>query len=136
MAPGGELALEIDVANRGFAAPYNERPVYVVLSGAGTRQVVRLEAVDPRRWVGGEVSKISVRLRVPASLAPGSYRVALWLPDAASRLKDDPRYAIRLANEGVWDAATGDNVLTETLRVDASAPGTVDPAATTFVEIR
>jgi hypothetical protein len=33
------------------------------------------------------------------------------LPDPAETLRADPRYAIRFANEGIWDAAHGWNVL-------------------------
>ena len=59
----------------------------------------------------------------------------LPLPDASDRLADDARYAIQLANAGGWDEATGDNVLTEALVVDADAPGQRDAAAAAFVEL-
>ncbi len=136
VAPGGALALELDIANTGFSAPFNERPVYVVLSGSGTRRVARLDSVDVRRWQAGETSKITARLRVPANAAAGTYKVALWMPDDATTLHDDARYAIQLANDGLFDTATGDNVVTDALAVDVSAPGTVDTSATDFVEIR
>jgi len=136
VAPGGELALELDVANTGFASPFNGRPVYVVLTGGGARRIARLDAVDIRRWESGETASIAVKLRVPANAAPGTYRVALWMPDDAAALRDDARYAIRLANDGLWDDATGENVLTKDLVVDASAPGTVDSSAQEFAEIR
>jgi hypothetical protein len=35
----------------------------------------------------------------------------LRLPDPTPVLRDNPRYAIRLANMGVWDENTGTNVL-------------------------
>jgi hypothetical protein len=47
----------------------------------------------------------------------GVYTVSLWLPDAMDSLRDDPRYAIQLANQGVWNAATGENVLARGVRV-------------------
>jgi len=59
---------------------------------------------------------------VPADLVPASdYELSLWLPDAASGLRRDPRYAIRLANPGVWDAERGTNVITSSLVIDPSA---------------
>jgi hypothetical protein len=135
VAPGGELALELNLANTGFAAPFNKRPVYIVLSGAGARRVARLETADVRRWQRGESVKITTRLRVPASAAPGTYQLALWMPDDATTLRDDPRYGIQLANAGVWNSATGDNVLARDLVIDASAPGTVDHSASAFAEL-
>jgi uncharacterized protein DUF4832/uncharacterized protein DUF4874 len=136
VAPGGALSLEIDVVNRGFSAPFNKRPVYVTVAGAGVRHTVRLEGVDARRWRAGETTTIQANLRLPADLASGNYTVALWLPDESSNLRADPRYAIRLANDGVWVDGTGDNVITTELQVDPSAPGAVDPTATALVELR
>ena len=52
-----------------------------------------------------------VTAAVPAGLAPGRYEVFLALPDAASTLSGDPRYAVRFANDGVWNPSTGDNAL-------------------------
>jgi hypothetical protein len=57
------------------------------------------------------------------------------MPDAATTLKDDPRYAVQLANAGVWEAATGLNVLTRTLKVDPNASGPRDATATALVEL-
>jgi hypothetical protein len=48
-------------------------------------------------------------------MASGSYRLALWLPDASANLHSRPAYSIRFANKDVWDAAKGYNVLTESV---------------------
>jgi hypothetical protein len=135
--PGGVLDLEIDIANRGFAAPLNRRPVYVVLSDGSTHRRARLSGVDARRWGAGETARLATSLRVPAELAPGTYTLSLWLPDEAAALEADPRYAIQLANEGVWSEAEGHNVLTRALHLDVAAPGggDVDPLASDFAEL-
>jgi hypothetical protein len=131
--PGGVLRLSITLHNRGFAAPYNQRPVYLVLEGS-SRFVAEL-ALDPRRFLpeNGPVAPAFL-LRVPANLPAGKYRVALWLPDAAEQLRERPEYAIRFANDGVWRASSGDNTLGE-LTIDPSAPGCVDGAATELSEL-
>lgn len=134
IAPGGELDLQLDVANTGFAAPFNKRPIEIVLTDGTVRHVAQLDA-DARRWVAGTSTRLAVRLRIPATLAPGSYTLALRLPDDAASLADDPRYAIRLANEGLWDADTGDNLLSDALVVDTAAPGPRDASATGFIQI-
>jgi hypothetical protein len=133
LPPGGQLDLELVLRNRGFAAPFNERPVELVLRNESSRWVARLDDVDARWWAPGQETKLALRLGVPADVAPGTYTLALRLPDAAASLAHDPRYAIRLANDDVWDAETGDNVLTRELVVDPAAPGPRSSSGPAFV---
>lgn len=107
--PGETFLVRIRLQNTGFAAPMLPRPVYLVL--VAEDELLRLPlAADPRRWEPGEHT-LTASIALPASLPPGEYALALWLPDPADSLRDDPRYAIRFANEGVWDAQRGWNVL-------------------------
>lgn len=128
--PGGVIPVIVRLRNDGFAAPWNPRPVWIVLDGV-ERLEARLPDVDPRTWLAGEEVQLQVRLQLPAATAAGSYTLSLWFPDAADSLRDDPRYAIALANESVWDGVTGLNELA-TLEVDPDAPGSANPAATVF----
>ncbi|HVV86263.1 MAG TPA: DUF4832 domain-containing protein [Kofleriaceae bacterium] len=138
VAPGGVLGLEVDIKNRGYSIPMNQRPIDVVLTSGSTRLTARL-ALDARRLPAGATTTVKASLRLPANLAAGTYTVSLRLPDAASRIAADNRYAIQFANTGVWNASTGDNVLTKTLTVSSSASPTmglaIDHAATTFVQL-
>jgi hypothetical protein len=136
VAPGGELELEVALHNSGFASPYNRRPVEIVLSDGSSRRVAQLVDTDARLFKAGTAVTIAVRLRIPADVAAGRYTLSLRLPDEAASLTDDPRYTIALANDGVWDDTTGDNILTRDLVVDPSAPGPRDPSATDFIELR
>jgi hypothetical protein len=141
VAPGGVLDLDVDIDNTGFAAPFNFRSAYVVLLGHGPRRVAGLRDPDVRKWAPGSTNRLHARLRLPADLEPGTYSIALWLPDEAASLRADPRYAIRLANDDSWDDSTGDNVVSRSIRVEAAAPGVVsaravDPSAKVFSEIR
>jgi hypothetical protein len=131
--PGGVLALDVKFENTGYASMFNARPVYVVLDDGATRWSAVLSNVDPRRWEDDVV--LSTLLRVPASATPGTYRLALWLPDAAESIRDRPEYAVRFANDGVWDDTGGLNVLAEDVTVDPNAPGDADPNATEFSEL-
>jgi hypothetical protein len=63
--------------------------------------------------------------------AAGDYTLALRLPSASISLADTPAFSIRLANEGTWQDATGDNTL-GSLTLDDAAGGTIDPTATTL----
>lgn len=109
---GAALGLSVQIRNDGYAAPYNLRPVEVVLRhrGTGARTVLPTGA-DPRFWQAGETHTVAVDAAVPGGLAAGSYDVLLHLPDPSARLHDRPEFAIRLANRDVWEADTGLNVL-------------------------
>jgi hypothetical protein len=135
IAPGGELVVSFDVKNRGFAAPFNRRPVEVVLTRGDVRMVARLSSIDARRWAAGETSSVTARLRVPATLAAGDYTLAVRLPDESSSLARDARYAIRFANQDMWSESDGDNVLTRELVIDPAAPGPRSTGATEFAEL-
>jgi hypothetical protein len=134
VAPGGVLWLEVHLKNEGFASPFNARPLFAVVEGGGRRFTAQLEDVDPRRWLPGQETSFTAHLRVPADLAPGDYRLALWLPDEAAALEDRPDYAIRFANDGVWDEASGTNTVA-TLVIDPDAEGPVDRSATDLVAL-
>jgi hypothetical protein len=48
---------------------------------------------------------------IPAATPAGQYAVYLNLPDPAASLRNRPEYSIRLANQDVWEDATGYNSL-------------------------
>jgi len=87
-----------------------------------------------RRFAPGTTTRIATRLHVPAGLADGAYTLSLWMPDADGRIAADPRFAIQLANDGVWNAASGENTLTDALSIEAAAPGAAS-AATGFAVV-
>ncbi len=101
--------INIKVRNSGFAAPLTQRPLFLVLDGPA-RRTFKLP-IDVRQWAPGKQHTIDLAAQVPADLPAGSYTVALWLPDDAPTLRKDSRYAIRMANDGVWDSETGLNRL-------------------------
>jgi len=111
---GDTLSLNIEMQNEGYGKLYNPRPIDLVLRPVGGGSSVTLRANDDARTVlpgPGETRVVSLTVRVPSTVPAGSYDVHLSLPDAADRLADDPRYAVRLANDGVWNASTGENAL-------------------------
>lgn len=111
--PNGEVELEITLRNVGFAPPLNERPVYIVFTReSGDRAVsqpVRITAWDPRTWIPGR-HRLQTKITLPRNTEVPYWDVALWLPDASPALQPDPRYAIRVANERVWDARPAQRV--------------------------
>lgn len=124
--PSGLLPLDFVIENIGFGELFNIRKVEVTLENNSTgERISAVLSVDPRFWAGGEVATVSTQLLLPENLAEGRYTVGLWMPDMDERLRDDVRYAIRFANEKMWDEATGINVLMRNLVVTKQAPGPV-----------
>jgi hypothetical protein len=132
--PGGTLELTIRLRNEGFAAPFNPRPLHVVLSSPEARFDAKL-SVDSRKWEPGE-HKVTVRLSIPSKAPRTAYKLSLSLPDDAASLAGRPEYAVRFANSGIWDAKEGVNVLAEDFKVSDNAPGLSTPAVKDFAEMR
>lgn len=118
--PGGLLNLTVNLTNTGFAALANPRSLYAVLQQSNSIFLTQLE-LDPRTWQPGS-SSFTARLRLPSKIGEGEYDLALWLPDEAETLRENPLYAVQFANEGAWDEATGYNIL-GSVSVDASVTG-------------
>jgi len=114
---GESFDLEFCVENVGYAVPFKQRPVYAVLGSGPDRVEIELPGVDPRRWRSGETTVITTRVTLPAELAAGPHRLALWLPSAAQSVRDRAEYTVRFASEEVWDAAEAVNVLADGITV-------------------
>lgn len=116
---GGTMNVTIKLFNRGFASPFNERNAYIVLKNTTTNQVYAVQmAADPRLWLGVNEITVSENIQLPANMPAGSYKLYLHLPDASPSLATKPEFAIRMANESMWEATTGYNNLNHTVTVD------------------
>ncbi len=112
-APHRSARVSVRVQNVGWAAPYNPRPAYLVLTSG--RHAVRIPfRSDARTWAAGTTTTISATVH---GLRPGRYHAYLSLPAHDRRTAHDPRYAIRTANVGSWDAHPGWNDLEQTVTI-------------------
>ena len=134
-APGGKMSVNITLKNVGYAPLYNYREAKIVLKNGSKVYPIKLDS-DPRRWApNGAITTISEQITVPADVPAGTYQLYLAMPDTASKLKDDARFAIRFANEGnLWDANTGMNKLNATITISGSAVTTPIIAVSTTSE--
>jgi hypothetical protein len=122
--PGDPMAVRLELANDGFAAPYNPRALELVLRHGGSGAVYDVTLPDdPRRWLptSHEVHTVAASILLPRDLPAGSYEVLLSLPDPEPTLYAHPRFAIRLAHSNAWEAATGYNYLQHSVTVSPSA---------------
>ena len=75
--------------------------------------------------MAGDTAQIEIMAGIPVDITPGSYEILLHLSDPVPVLHSRPEYAIRLANNGVWEDSTGYNSLLHTMEVSLSAPGDI-----------
>ncbi|BCJ76792.1 hypothetical protein CS0771_63360 [Catellatospora sp. IY07-71] len=137
VTPGTNLAFTAHLSNDGWSGLIRTRPVHLVLHSATQRYNLPLNGVDPRAWLPG-ASTVTANAAVPGNVTAGTYKLALWLPDAAAGLQSRPEYSVRLANTGTWDATNGYNVLSTAVTVgtctgDCTAPSTPAGLAVTGV---
>ncbi len=124
IALGTTLPVTLKIKNQGFAAPFNKRNAYIILKNTTTNQIYPLRmASDPRTWLGPNEITITENLVLPVNLTVGNYKLYLSLPDIAPSLAARPEYAIRFANDAVWESYTGYNNLNYTLNVTNAVLG-------------
>jgi hypothetical protein len=105
-----KLQIQIQLENKGYASPYNPRPVQLILRNRQTGKIARLNfSTQIQKWFTGMIL-LKGSFALPASLPKGEYDLLLNLPDAYQSLQN-PAYSIRLANEDVWEPGTGFNSL-------------------------
>ena len=117
---GAGAAIELRIRNVGYAPLYNARTAYIVFANQQSHLRIPLQT-DPRRWLpNGETAVINETIMLPDDMPVGTYSLHLYMPDAYASIADDPRYAIRFANVGTWDAETGMNSLNASIQVTDS----------------
>jgi hypothetical protein len=112
---GESFTISANLNNDGYAGVIKKRPIYLVLDNDTDRYNIELTNVDVRKWVSGPIVLSPQMLILPSDIKSGIYKLALWLPDASANLQSRPEYAIRFANNNVWDATKGFNVLTDSV---------------------
>jgi Domain of unknown function (DUF4832)/Domain of unknown function (DUF4874) len=114
-APGGTFRLRFTVRNSGTSSPQNPRGLEFVLKGPVERKInlYRFKTTcDPRTWSGSNaITTVDTTFTLPADLPAGTYTPYLSLPDTCRSIYSRPEFAIRFANENVWEPATGYNNL-------------------------
>jgi len=112
-----QLPITLNLSNKGFSAPFNERNAYIVLKNTVTNVAYPiLMDADPRYWLGSK--SITENLTLPTDIVPGSYKMYLHLPDVESSIATRPEYAVRFANTNMWESSTGYNDLNHTVIVN------------------
>jgi hypothetical protein len=122
--PTGTFNLDFQISNRGFASAFNPRNLEIILRNILTNQRYRLiTEIDPRFWTAGDTSYVSITAGIPAIMPEGDYTSYIFLADPEYRIHDNPDYAIRLANNNLWEDSTGYNSLNHQIKITVNATG-------------
>jgi hypothetical protein len=117
---GETFTINIKLWNDGWAAPFNPRPVKLLLRHT-TNSLIYTTTLpdDPRFWLADNNATYSLNHTIctPTNMPPGDYELLLHLPDPKPSLSWRPEYTIRFANDMVWEADTGYNKLLHIIKV-------------------
>ncbi|MGE5797669.1 MAG: DUF4832 domain-containing protein [Ignavibacteria bacterium] len=122
--PSGIFNIDMKIANKGFASPFNPRNLEMILRNNNDKRKFRLLTnEDPRLWLSGDTANVAITGGMPADMPEGEYDLFLFLSDPEPRLHDNPSYAIRLANDELWEDSTGYNSLNHSVVISNNAGG-------------
>ena len=134
-APGSDLVLNLTMGNAGTASMYNARPAVIVLVQEGTNsEYEAVSGIDLRTIQPETTTTFKLTFKLPSTIAEGKYKVMMWLPDGNNELKNMPAYAVQLANNHVWNSATGYNNLGISINIAQSKDAKAGTSSITFVK--
>ena len=126
-AAGSTLEFTLHIKNEGYAAPYNERSLELILRNTNNGNITRLPVAgnnaDPRFWRPGTTTALNGQVEIPVEVPTGDYELLLHILDPSNNnaIADRPEYSIQFANENTWEAHTGYNKLNHTVEITAPA---------------
>ena len=114
---GMQLSFTLNIENIGYASPYNARPAQLIMRNKSTnKEFLFTIDTDVRKWYSGN-NTITAKIITDNTMPAGDYNLFLFLPDAAESLSKRSEYAIRFANENMWNVTNGYNDLNETITI-------------------
>ena len=129
---GTSMNVQLNIKNVGYAPLYNERYAYIVLKNNTNTYSIPLSS-DPRTWApNNATTAINEYITLPATMAAGTYDLYLYLPDASAFIANNPKYAVRFANTGIWQESTGYNILNKQVEVTIAACSGANGTSSTF----
>jgi len=115
---GKQFSFTINLENIGYASPYNARQAKVIMRNTQSGEIFSFDInTDVRKWYSGKIS-LNIKIVLRADIPKSDYEILMFLPDAFSSIAGRPEYAIRFANENVWEEKTGYNKLGFKIHVD------------------
>jgi hypothetical protein len=109
------LKISLQIENKGYASPFNARPVELILRSANGSSHSFTFNTAIQKWFPGTI-QINQSFSI-ADVVAGDYELLLNLPDQHASINKRVEYAIRFANENTWEETSGYNKLNYTVRI-------------------
>ena len=119
---GGSFDMTFSVENTGFANPIRPQHAQLLLEQNG-RYFVTEAGLDSRTWRSCTTTDVALPVKLPGSISEGDWNVYLRLSVGDQDIPDGNLRCVEFANDGVWNASLGANLL-GTVHVDPAK----DPA--------
>lgn len=117
---GGEVTVDFEVENTGFAGLIPSAQSYVILEKDGVYTCAEAD-VDCQQWRSCTTSAETLNFRIPDTLPAGEWNICLKLSVGTDmNIRNMAGRSIRFANDGVWRSAIGANRI-GTIKVTESA---------------
>ena len=110
VSQGGELNLNFDVENTGFANPLKEEKVEVILEKDGKYITTQVD-INPMEWYSCSTNNSNIKLKLPANLDCGDWNVYLRMSIGNQSITDSYLRCIQFANNDIWNSSLGANYL-------------------------
>ena len=120
---GGDLQVELTVENTGFASPIPKVSASLILEREGSYITCPLPDVDANHWLSCTKNDLSQTVTIPGGLEPGKWNVYLKLQMGNNTVDQHALRSIRFANEGVWNASLGADLVGEITVAPSSSTG-------------
>lgn len=129
---GGEFQVVIKLINDGWSNPVNPRSVELVAvnKSSGDKYFYPVDE-DIRFRPLNQIFTLTINAGIPQGMTDGDYDVYLSFPDPELSLRSEPKYNIRTANIGTWNAESGMNSMLSGFTI-ADQPGLPDYNGTGF----
>jgi len=115
--------LSLAIENRGWSAPKLPRPVELILRSTQNQSeyVLPLSGIDLRFLQGAQQKLYQIQNMMMTAVPAGTYDLWLFFPDDRSNLRANPHFALRLANQRIWENSTGMHDLGHTVTVQETS---------------
>ncbi len=108
--PGEDISFALQLENTGFHKINKVKETELLLVKGNVTYTLALSDVDVCTWDTG-THTLEQTVSLPAGISGGDWRVYLRISPHNEDAADDAKYGVRFANEGVFDAGLGANLI-------------------------
>ncbi|MBR6996413.1 MAG: DUF4832 domain-containing protein [Ruminococcus sp.] len=110
-AQGGDVRMKFDLENTGFGEVVFPTRQKVMLEKDGVIYSTNVSFNGGAEWDTVRNISNDLSIKLPDSIAPGEWNIYLRITPAVSNIGHTPKYGIRFANDGIWNAQLGANYM-------------------------